>query len=384
MSEVTSVNGQTGVVVLAAANVGAVSASEAGQPSGVATLNGSGELPEAQLPSSVETDTTAAAKWAPAAVAPKLVEAGEVEGNYTPNLANGNVFEITAKANVTVKLPTNTPATVTYAELILAQNSSGGHTFNLEAFALLGEEPILNKAANAVNIVDVFTLNGGASWYLVGLQAAKEGAKGTTGATGPEGPEGVVPRALNIPSKVKIFKGTSSAETEERAGAAESMERFYAGNSLLLTTGTPVAARIIVPAKKVLHGLAFYTSAVEETAANRTHLWVALLNEKLEMVAHSLDYTSAEKAPMVATKLRGFLFTATYETAKLEALYGVVCEVMSSSKPISIGTKEGSALDEEPPIIGGTLNTGQTTPEGLPSPATLTAVLQAPYMVAVV
>jgi Pectate lyase superfamily protein len=53
MSEVTSVNGQTGAVVLTAADVKAVPTSAEGQPGGVATLDGSGLLPEAQLPGSV-------------------------------------------------------------------------------------------------------------------------------------------------------------------------------------------------------------------------------------------------------------------------------------------------------------------------------------------
>jgi hypothetical protein len=57
MSEVTSVNGKTGAVVLKAADVEAVATSEVGQPSGVASLNGSGKLPEGQLPSSVVTDS---------------------------------------------------------------------------------------------------------------------------------------------------------------------------------------------------------------------------------------------------------------------------------------------------------------------------------------
>lgn len=54
MSEVTSVNGHTGAVVLNAADVEAVPTSAEGQPGGVATLDGGGLLPEAQLPSSVE------------------------------------------------------------------------------------------------------------------------------------------------------------------------------------------------------------------------------------------------------------------------------------------------------------------------------------------
>jgi hypothetical protein len=49
---VESVNGKTGVVVLTASNVEAVPTSEVGKPSGVASLNGSGILPESELPAS--------------------------------------------------------------------------------------------------------------------------------------------------------------------------------------------------------------------------------------------------------------------------------------------------------------------------------------------
>jgi hypothetical protein len=53
MTEVTSVNGKTGAVVLTAVDVEAIPASAEGEPNGVATLNASGALPEGQLPSSV-------------------------------------------------------------------------------------------------------------------------------------------------------------------------------------------------------------------------------------------------------------------------------------------------------------------------------------------
>ena len=65
MSEVTSVNGHTGAVVLTAADVEAVPSSAEGQPGGVATLNGSGVLPEAQVPSSVESGSAKVAYVSP-------------------------------------------------------------------------------------------------------------------------------------------------------------------------------------------------------------------------------------------------------------------------------------------------------------------------------
>jgi hypothetical protein len=59
MSEVTSVNGHTGAVVLTAADVEAVPTSAEGKPSGVATLDSSGVLHEAQLPAPVEISSPA-------------------------------------------------------------------------------------------------------------------------------------------------------------------------------------------------------------------------------------------------------------------------------------------------------------------------------------
>jgi hypothetical protein len=56
---VESVNGKSGVVSLAAADVEALAESEAGEPNGIATLDSGGTLPEAQLPSSVISSSQA-------------------------------------------------------------------------------------------------------------------------------------------------------------------------------------------------------------------------------------------------------------------------------------------------------------------------------------
>ncbi|HEY2767369.1 MAG TPA: hypothetical protein VGI76_03885 [Solirubrobacteraceae bacterium] len=53
MTEVTSVNGKIGAVVLKATDVEAVPGSSVGEPNGVASLNASGKLPETELPSAV-------------------------------------------------------------------------------------------------------------------------------------------------------------------------------------------------------------------------------------------------------------------------------------------------------------------------------------------
>lgn len=95
MSEVVSVNGKTGVVVLTAPNVEAVPESEAGQPSGVATLDSGGHLPETQLPSS-------AAQVSPAVTAESI---NTHLGTYTHGTApfassvNPALLEVGAKLN---------------------------------------------------------------------------------------------------------------------------------------------------------------------------------------------------------------------------------------------------------------------------------------------
>jgi hypothetical protein len=64
MSEVISVNEQTGVVVLTAPDVEAIPGSELGQPNGVATLDSGGHLPEVQLPTSVVSSSASSVKSA--------------------------------------------------------------------------------------------------------------------------------------------------------------------------------------------------------------------------------------------------------------------------------------------------------------------------------
>ncbi len=90
MSEVTSVNGMTGAVVLGASDVGAVASSSEGEPNGVATLNSSGKLPETQLPTSVVSSSGIATA--------ALVPASNGAGGYTwtPGAASTAPFNVLA------------------------------------------------------------------------------------------------------------------------------------------------------------------------------------------------------------------------------------------------------------------------------------------------
>jgi hypothetical protein len=317
-----------------------------------------------------------------AAPIPKLVEAGEVEGSYEPNCANGNVFLVIAKAAVTVKLPINVPSTVYYVEVLLAENATGGHALSTEGYALLGEAPKLNTAANAVNALQMLTVNGGASWYLVGLQAGKEGEKGTTGEKGTEGTEGFVPSRMQLPTAIKTYKEPSSSEIETRAVLAESSPRAgFGGQTVTLTSGTPVFVAIPVKAGQVIAGLAFAVSAAEGTPAERQHLWIALLNSKFEKLKVSADYTSNVNTSLTAGSIRALKFASSYEVPESGVLYGMVCEVMKATNPITLVQRESNSfVMAAAPMICGKGPAGQTTPEALPEKVTTTESGQAPWL----
>jgi hypothetical protein len=300
-------------------------------------------------------------------------ELGEVEGKVAPNLAEGNVFLLTAKGNVTIEQPTGTVPRPEYSVvLVLAEDSSGGHTFAFSGFALLGEEAKLNTTANAVNRIELWTDNSGATWYYVGLQAGKEGPAGPEGPKGAEGPEGFVPSHLLLPSEFPTWKGVAEA-VEKRQVIAESYTRTYTNTSLLLTSGTPVIVAVPVKAKEVLHGVGFGVQTAEGTAANRTHLWVALLNAKGEKVAESADYTSSTSNGFSNGDKKAIRFTASYEAKGNEVLYAVLCEVMSSTNPITIDgfNSAETIMAEELPILNAVGPGGLTTPASLTSPVTI-------------
>lgn len=317
------------------------------------------QIPVADLPESVVTSS--------------LKELGEVEGSVKPSLAEGNVFLLTAKGGVTIEPPTGSVPRPEYSVvLVLAENSVGGHTFTFSGFTLLGEEPKPVTTANAVNRVELWTDNGGATWYYVGLQAGKEGPAGPTGATGPEGPGGFVPSALLLPSEFPTWKGVAES-VEKRQVIAESFQRTYANTTLLLTSGTPIIVAIPVKAKEVIRGVGFAVQTAEGTPANRTHLWIAVLSAKGEKVAESADYTSSASNGFANGEKKAIRFTASYEAKANEVLYAVLCEVMSSTNPITVDgfNSAETILAEEVPILNAVGPGGLTTPASLTSPVTI-------------
>jgi hypothetical protein len=161
MSEVTSVNGQTGAVLLKAAEVEAIPESEAGAANGVATLNSSGQLTGAQLPSSVVRSGSEAL--------------GSVSGTVQLDLSKATTFTATLTGATEFEV-INAPSRPVQVELIVTQDSTGGHTWLVKGISWVGEEPAFATTKGVMYLVSLLSVESGASLYA--------------SAGGPQGPAG--------------------------------------------------------------------------------------------------------------------------------------------------------------------------------------------------
>lgn len=93
---------------------------------------------------------------------------------YVVNLANGNVYELTLTASPVSISFTNPPATgkAGSVTLILIQDSTGSRTITWPASVKWSNAsaPTLTTTANAVDIIQLLTTNGGTTWqgFLAG------------------------------------------------------------------------------------------------------------------------------------------------------------------------------------------------------------------------
>lgn len=108
----------------------------------------------------------------PSVVSSSLKALGEVEGNVTPNLAEGRVFTMTAKGAVTIQKPTNWPTGATYAELVITQKEPGGHAVTLEGVKWLGNPLTVSTVSNEETSIQLVSYNGGATWFAIGHDEA--------------------------------------------------------------------------------------------------------------------------------------------------------------------------------------------------------------------
>jgi hypothetical protein len=132
--------------------------------SGAATLGG------------VLSGTVSAATFANGASAPVDVSNGGGETYYsggnsgsalTINLTNGNVQSITLTANTTFTLTGVTSGSFRSLLLILTQDSTGTRTVTWPGSVHWGAPgaPSLSSGANTTDIINLFTVNGGTTWY---------------------------------------------------------------------------------------------------------------------------------------------------------------------------------------------------------------------------
>ena len=96
-----------------------------------------------------------------------LVTNASASGAVTLNLASGNVFALTLTGAVTLTFSGATSGVACSFTLYLTENSTGGYgvTWPGSVSWLGGVAPVLNTAANAVNLLVFETVTGGSTWY---------------------------------------------------------------------------------------------------------------------------------------------------------------------------------------------------------------------------
>ena len=291
-------------------------------------------------------------------------------------------FSYTQKGTTTVEPPTGAPSGFSEALIEVIQNSGGAHKLSTSGINWVGGEPAWNEAANAVNLISIFTTNGGATWRGVGPLT------GATGATGATGPEAVGTKRLQRPASVNAVLKPSGTE-EGRPVLAETFSRLSITQAYQLVSGTPVIAPVEVPAKIKYKGVGFFVWKLEGTPGNRTHLWVAVLNAKREKLHYSEDFTESTHTGFAENGIKAISLGAEYETgSEPELLYLVACEVMSSTEPIQIAaaanTGKSAAISGAEPWLAYLGPTGQTTGAALEATVGKSAGTEkTPYLVLV-
>jgi hypothetical protein len=319
----------------------------------------SGAIP---LPSSVDTGLTKSH--------------GEVEGEISPSLTEGTTYvenhTYVAKGAVTLVPPTGARPETSVVLAKVTQNAAGGHAIAVSnAFTVLnGPLPATNTGPNEQNTYVLLTMDGGAHWAIL---CSPRGEKGETGS------EGFNPLVLLRLSAVKTYTTPEAGTNEERAEVANNdaaSPRAAAITALAVPSGTPVLAAIPTSPKTKINAVVFAVDALETEPTKRTHLWVAVLNAKYELLGHSADFTSATNVPLKANTPCALKLESQIESGSApELLYAVLCEVVTSGTCISLYSREiQNNLQIQSPRTAALGNTGQTIPSSLPSPVTPAAL----------
>lgn len=89
-------------------------------------------------------------------------------GAVSVDLANGNVHALTLTGAVTLTLAGATASQACSVTLILTQDATGGWAITWPAsvkWLPTGAAPLFTTTASTVTIVELFTVNGGTTWY---------------------------------------------------------------------------------------------------------------------------------------------------------------------------------------------------------------------------
>ena len=279
---------------------------------------GSDPLTTADLPASVVTSST--------------VNHGEAEGEQTPNLAEGRVHTYLAKGAFALEKPSNWPAGTTYVSVEVVQNSAGAHKITTPGLTWIGgPEPKWNEAANAVNVIQLVSFDGGVHWF---------GEAAPQGAEGPTGPEGSSSTDTYLGLIRPVYLSSSILPSEEAINATALKAYFN---------------RIVIPKTGVLHDVTISNGSVvngnhnvalfdtgQATAGKYTKLWesgsVAAAGEKKWQSRRRPRSSAVVKGEQLLLAVMNSGTTHKFGIAKA-AISGAVAELPASFIPTTGGAK---------------------------------------------
>lgn len=157
--------------------------------------------------------------------------------------------------------------------------------------------------------------------------------------------------------------------------AYDCLERAsYSGSANVLTPGTVLVNRDIIPGGAPISHLGFFAGGT--AAITPTHWWLALLNQGLQVMAVTADQLTA---PIGAFSINDLPVTGNINVpgspSQLQFLYVALMVAAATVPSLESGYSDGAA--STPPQMVAYSSTGQTTP---PAVGSVLAALTAPSL----